>query len=53
MNFHTTRCCGNGWESYNFAFEQILSELPDLEVEDIKASIKYARRSVDHPVIAA
>ena len=35
------------------SFEQILSELPDLEVEDIKASIKYARRSIDHPVIAA
>ena len=34
-------------------FEQILSELPDLEIEDVKASIAYARRNVDHPVIAA
>ena len=34
------------------SFDQILSELPDLEVDDIKASVAYARRSVDHPVIA-
>ena len=34
------------------SFDQILSELPDLEVDDIKASIAYARLHVDHPVIA-
>lgn len=33
--------------------EQILEELPDLEQEDIKAAIKYARSKIDHPVVAA
>ena len=33
--------------------EQILSELPDLEEEDIEAALRYARRRVDHPVLAA
>jgi uncharacterized protein (DUF433 family) len=33
--------------------EQILEELPDLEKEDIEASIKYARSKIDHPIIAA
>jgi len=32
--------------------EQILEELPDLEIEDIEASIKYARGKIDHPIIA-
>ncbi len=32
------------------SFDQILAELPDLEIDDIKASVAYARRSVDHPV---
>ena len=32
--------------------KQIIDELPDLEIEDIEASIKYARISLDHPVIA-
>jgi uncharacterized protein (DUF433 family) len=35
------------------SFEQILEEMPDLEREDITASIDYAKRGVDHPVIAA
>ncbi len=30
----------------------ILSELPDLELEDIQACIGFARRRVDHPVLA-
>ena len=34
-------------------FDQILSELPDLEREDIVAAISYASREIDHPVIAA
>lgn len=34
-------------------FDQILEELPDLEREDITASINYARLGMDHPVIAA
>ena len=33
--------------------EQILDELPDLEEEDIEAALHYARRRVDHPVLAA
>jgi uncharacterized protein (DUF433 family) len=34
-------------------FDQILDEMPDLEREDISAAITYAKRSIDHPVIAA
>lgn len=34
-------------------FEQILDEMPDLEREDIIAAITYAKRGIDHPVIAA
>jgi len=33
--------------------EQILEELPDIEKEDIEASIKYARGKIDHPIVAA
>ena len=32
--------------------DQILDELPDLEMEDIEASIKYARGKIDQPIIA-
>lgn len=32
--------------------EQILEELPDLEKEDIEASIKYARGKINHPIVA-
>ena len=32
---------------------QILDEMPDLELEDLKASLLYARRRIDHPVLAA
>ncbi|MCB1230001.1 MAG: DUF433 domain-containing protein [Verrucomicrobiae bacterium] len=35
------------------SFEQILDEIPDLEREDITAAITYAKRGIDHPVIAA
>jgi uncharacterized protein (DUF433 family) len=35
------------------SFEQILKELPDLELEDIKAALLYAVRKLDHPVLAA
>ncbi len=35
------------------SFEQILEELPDLEVDDIKAALLYAVRKLDHPVLAA
>lgn len=32
---------------------QILHEMPDLETDDIRASIAYASRMIDHPVLAA
>ena len=35
------------------SFEQILEELPDLELEDIKAALLYAVRKLDHPVLVA
>ena len=31
--------------------EQVLEELPDLELEDISASLVYASRRLDHPVL--
>jgi uncharacterized protein (DUF433 family) len=33
--------------------QQVLAELPDLEAEDITAALLYARRRLDHPVLAA
>jgi uncharacterized protein (DUF433 family) len=33
--------------------DQILEELPDLEMEDIKAALNYAARRLDHPVMVA
>ena len=30
---------------------QVVDELPDLEADDIRACIAYARRRVDHPVL--
>jgi uncharacterized protein (DUF433 family) len=33
--------------------EQILQEMPDLEVEDLQAALQYAARKLDHPVLAA
>ena len=32
---------------------EIVSELPDLELDDVKAALAFASRSVDHPMIAA
>ncbi len=31
--------------------EQILQELPDLELEDIQACLTFAARKLDHPVV--
>lgn len=31
---------------------EVLNELPDLEIEDINACLAYARRKIDHPVLA-
>lgn len=33
--------------------EELLEELPDLEPDDITASLRYAARRLDHPVLAA
>lgn len=35
------------------SFEQILEELPDLEIDDLKAALLYTVRKLDHPVLAA
>ena len=31
--------------------EQILDELPDLELDDLNAVLQYAARKLDHPVL--
>jgi uncharacterized protein (DUF433 family) len=33
--------------------DQILQELPDLNMDDIKAALRYAARYMDHPVMVA
>jgi uncharacterized protein (DUF433 family) len=33
--------------------EEILSDHPELEDEDIEASLKFARDRVDHPIVGA
>ena len=33
--------------------EQVLEEQPDLEEEDVRACLRFASRSLDHPVVAA
>lgn len=33
--------------------EQILEEMPDLEMDDLKAALSYAARKLDHPVLVA
>ena len=33
--------------------EQIIEELPDLELADVQAALQFAARRVDHPVLAA
>lgn len=33
--------------------DQILEELPDLEADDVEASLRYASSRLDHPVLAA
>ena len=32
---------------------EILDEMPDLEMEDLMAALRYAAQRLDHPVIAA
>ena len=33
--------------------EKVLEELPDLEIEDIAACLRFASRRLDHPIVAA
>lgn len=33
--------------------EQILEELPDLEMDDLRASLAYASRKFNHPILVA
>lgn len=33
--------------------QQILEELPDLELADVQAAVAYAARRLDHPVLVA
>jgi len=33
--------------------EKVIEELPDLELEDVSASLRYASSRLDHPVLAA
>lgn len=35
------------------SFDEIVGELPDLETDDVRACLAYARSRIDHPVIAA
>lgn len=31
----------------------IIEEMPDLELEDVRASLRFASRRLNHPVVAA
>jgi uncharacterized protein (DUF433 family) len=33
--------------------DEILDEMPDLECEDLQASLSYAAQKLDHPVLVA
>jgi uncharacterized protein (DUF433 family) len=33
--------------------EQILEDLPDLEMDDLKAALAYASRKLNHPILVA
>lgn len=35
------------------SFEEILEEMPDLEMDDLKAALTYASRKLDHPILVA
>nr|VFK32047.1 MAG: Uncharacterized conserved protein, DUF433 family [Candidatus Kentron sp. MB]VFK35123.1 MAG: Uncharacterized conserved protein, DUF433 family [Candidatus Kentron sp. MB]VFK76988.1 MAG: Uncharacterized conserved protein, DUF433 family [Candidatus Kentron sp. MB] len=39
--------------SVGLSASQILSEMPDLEEDDLKACLQYASKWIDHPVLAA
>lgn len=33
--------------------EEIVKEMPDLELEDVRASLRFASRRLDHSIVAA
>lgn len=33
--------------------QDVINELPDLELEDIEAALKYASHKLNHPIVAA
>ena len=33
--------------------QDVLEEMPDLELDDIRAALQFAARRLDHPVLAA
>ena len=33
------------------SFSDILEELPDLEMDDVLAALKYAMHQIDHPIL--
>jgi uncharacterized protein (DUF433 family) len=35
------------------SLEQVVGELPDLELADISACLRFASRRLDHPILAA
>ena len=35
------------------SFEEILEEMPDLELNDLKAALAYAFRKLNHPILVA
>ena len=47
----TTCAAWAAWAGLDAA--QILDEMPDLEADDLNACLMYARRRMDHPLIAA
>lgn len=39
--------------AHGLSMPEVLDEMPDLEIEDILACLRFASRWVDHPVVAA
>lgn len=39
--------------SSGLSSEQIIEEMPDLEMDDLKAALIYASKKLDYPVVAA
>ncbi len=37
----------------HLSFDQIIEEMPDLEMADIQACIEYAIRKIDYPILRA